>query len=68
MQPDDEKLSHGPIQILEPLRSDALKLHQKKPKKLDRLAAEILPEIHFVGQISSAVGLREESSEGVCVR
>lgn len=60
--------SNGPLRVLEPLRQDPIKALAGRQKRLDRLPAEGIPEVHFVGQIVSGQGLMEDTTEGVCVR
>lgn len=58
----------GPMQILAPFRSDPVKNMQYRHKRLDRLMATKVPEIHYVGQIVAGAGLISSVSEGACCR
>ena len=58
----------GPFKVLEPIRTDPVKLLQTRKNRLERYAVQGIPEIHFVGQISSGTGLIDDSTEGVCLR
>lgn len=69
-QLDDDSQQHhqGAVRILEPLRTDPIASFQTRQKRLDRLSAEELPEIHFIGQITSAEGMLMDENEGVLIR
>ena len=58
----------GPLRVLEPLRTDPVKALYARQRRLDRLTALNVPEIHFVGQIKSGHGLIEDITEGACCR
>lgn len=58
----------GPFKLLEPIRADPIKLQQTRKNRLERLAVQDIPEIHFVGQITSGTGLIDDATEGVCLR
>lgn len=58
----------GPLRVLEPLRADPIKLLQTRQRRLERVAASALPEIHFVGHITSGQGLIYDTTEGACCR
>ena len=58
----------GPLRILEPVRTDPIKIGQQRRRRLERLATESMPEIHYVGQIASCVGLIKDTTEGACIR
>ena len=58
----------GPLRILEPIRTDPIKIGQQRRRRLERLATESMPEIHYVGQISSCLGLIKDPTEGACIR
>lgn len=64
----DKKLMAAPLTVFEPLRSDPIKNMQGRQKRLDRLAAAKMPEVHYVGQIVSGKGLIGDSSEGASCR
>lgn len=49
-------------------RSDPLKELLARQRRLDRVSAAELPELHCVGQIRSCQGLVLEASEGACCR
>jgi len=58
----------GPLRVLEPIRADPIKLLQTRQRRLERVAASSLPEIHFVGHITSGLGLINDTTEGACCR
>ena len=58
----------GPLRVLEPIRADPIKLLQTRQRRLERVAASALPEIHFVGHITSGQGLINDTTEGACCR
>jgi len=58
----------GAFKVLDPIRADPIKLLQARKNRLERFAAQGIPEVHFVGQISSGTGLIDDATEGVCVR
>jgi len=60
--------TNGPLRVLEPLRQDPIKALVGRQRRLDRLPADGVPEVHYVGQICSGQGLMEDTTEGVCVR
>lgn len=60
--------SHGPQKVLQPLRTDAVKALQSRQRRLERLSAVSIPELHYVGQIVSGKGIALDSSEGACCR
>lgn len=60
-------LVSGPLRILS-VRTDPVKALQARQRRLDRLAAVSMPEIHLVGQIVSGQGLISHFSEGATCR
>jgi B9 domain-containing protein 2 len=65
----DANATYGPLRVLEPIRQDPIKKMQAyKKKKMERLTANSLPEVHFVGQIVSGVGLLGDVTEGATCR
>lgn len=65
----ESRTNFGPLKVLEPVRQDPIKLLKSYQKKrVDRLVAEKLPEVHFVGQITSGTGLIADTSEGATCR
>ena len=58
----------GAFKVLDPIRADPIKLLQARKNRLERFSAQGIPEVHFVGQISSGTGLIDDATEGVCVR
>lgn len=58
----------GPMKILKPLRTDAVKALQSRQRRLERLSAVKMPELHYVGQIVSGNGIVLDGSEGACCR
>ena len=61
-------VSLGPLRVLEPVRQDPIKALVGRQKRLERLPAEGIPEVHYVGQISSGQGMLEDTTEGVSIR
>ena len=58
--------TYGPLRVLEPIRQDPIKnLQAYKKKKMERLTANSLPEVHFVGQLLWK-GLLGDVSEAPC--
>jgi len=64
----DDWTMAGPFKVLEPIRTDPVKLLQTRKNRLERFAVQGMPEIHFVGQITSGTGLINDANEGVCLR
>ena len=60
--------SHGPLKVLKPLRTDAVQALQSRQRRLERLVAIAMPELHYVGQILSGKGIVLDGSEGACCR
>lgn len=60
--------ANGPLRVLEPFRTDPIQAQKVRQKRLERLAASSVPEIHYVGQIVSGQKLISDSSEGACCR
>lgn len=54
----------GPWKILEPIRTDPIDALKLRQKRLERLASTTMPEIHYLGQISSCEGLLLQQDEG----
>ena len=54
--------------ILEPLRTDPIEEYKVRQRRLERVPAEGIPEIHFIGQIKSCIDVITDSSEGVSIR
>lgn len=52
----------------QPIRTEPVKSLPPRQRRLDRLPAGSMPEIHIVGQISGGSGLVTSSSEGACCR
>ena len=64
----DKSLFLGPMKVLDPMRTDAVKALQVRQKRLERLAALNVPEIHYIGQILSGRKIVQDSSEGIICR
>lgn len=64
----DRGAPHGPMKILMPLRTDAVKALQSRQRRIERLPAALIPELHYVGQIISGKGIVLDSTEGACCR
>lgn len=60
----EKDLEKGPLKILQPLRTDPLAILKSRHKKLERLNAESVPEIHFIGKILSGNSIVKDKSEG----
>ena len=58
----------GPMKVLRPLRTDAIKALQSRQRRLGRLVAVSMPEVHYVGQLLSGKHLVLDPSEGACCR
>jgi hypothetical protein len=65
---EKQTFATGPMKVLEPIRSDPIKAYQQRAKRLERLAAAQLPEVHAVGQIKYGIGISCDLSEGVMCR
>ena len=63
-----EKVKNTAPKNLEPMRTDPVKALEVRKRRLDRQAALMMPEIHFVGQIVSGVNLTADSTEGAFCR
>lgn len=61
-------VANTPYTILEPLRSDPIEEYKVRQRRLERVPAEGIPEIHFIGQIKSCIDIVTDSSEGVSIR
>ena len=57
-----------PLSVLQPLRTDPVKALHSRQRRLERLATVAMPELHYIGQISSGKGLVMDTSEGACCR
>ena len=55
----------GPMPVLEPMRTGVVKAMQARQKRLERMSALNVPEMHFIGQISSGRKICCDPSEGV---
>ena len=64
----EKDLEMGPLRILEPIRTDPVLLLKSRKKKLDRLTADFVPEVHIIGSILSGTGILQEASEGATCR
>lgn len=53
---------------LEPIRTDPISTLQSRQRRLDRLSVTNMPEVHYVGQIASGLGLIEDTTEGAFCR
>ena len=58
----------GPLRVLEPLRTDVVQIKEARSKRLERLAALDMPEMHYVGQIVSGRKISSDPTEGVICR
>lgn len=57
-----------PSKLLDPIRTDPIKALELRKRRLDRQADSFMPEIHYVGQITSAKDVTMDSTEGVFCR
>ncbi len=65
---NEQDMLLGPLRVLEPVRQDPIKGLQQRQKRLERLSAKAMPEIHFVGSIISGKNLLGDITEGVSCR
>ena len=61
-------VTQGPLQVLAPFRTDPIKSMQYRHKRIDRLTATRLPELHYIGQIVNSSNMVDTTSEGICCR
>lgn len=64
----EKEIENGPLRILEPLRTDPLGPMKSRIKNFERLAAQSLPEIHFIGNIVHGEDMLQDPSDGCCCR
>lgn len=65
----DDKGYNGPMARFEPIRTDPIKALKDRQKRLDnRITAKGMPEIHFIGQLTSGQGLIMDATEGAFCR
>ena len=64
----DARQQDAPPKVLEPFRTDPVKAMQMRHRRLERLSAASMPEIHYVGQIVGGESLIADSTEGTCCR
>ena len=64
----EKAVERGPLRILEPLRADPIGPMRSRLKNFERLAAQSLPEVHYIGSILHGEDLLQDSSDGSCVR
>lgn len=57
-----------PSKLLDPIRTDPVKALELRKRRLDRQADSFMPEIHFVGEITSGKDIAIDSTEGVFCR
>lgn len=57
-----------PLKVFDVIRSDPIKVHQARAKRLERLAAQKLPELHAIGQIIGGTGFIGDQTEGAMCR
>lgn len=57
-----------PKKLLEPIRTDPVQALEARKRRLDRVADGNLPEIHYIGQISSAKEIIYDVTEGAFCR
>lgn len=65
---EESNIQTGAMRVLEPIRRDPIKVLGLRQKRLERLAPEKVPEIHYIGQIKSGSGLLDDTTEGATVR
>lgn len=64
----EKDLELGPLRVLQPIRTDPVMQLKTRHKKMERLTAEFVPEIHIIGNILSGTGIIQEESEGASCR
>lgn len=64
----DAALYNGPLRILDPMRTDVVKAQLNRQNRLERLAALNVPEMHYIGQITSGRRISSDPSEGIICR
>lgn len=64
----EKDLEVGPLRVLQPIRTDPVMMLKTRKKKLERLTADFVPEIHIIGNILSGSGIVQEVSEGASCR
>lgn len=64
----ERELELGPLKTLEPIRSDPIIKLKQRHKNIERLAAESLPEVHFIGKLLFGENIACDETEGVCCR
>ena len=57
-----------PLKVLEPIRSDPTAQMRTRHKKMERLVAEKMPEIHAIGRIVSGRNIIRDKSDGATCR
>jgi tRNA A37 threonylcarbamoyladenosine synthetase subunit TsaC/SUA5/YrdC len=66
---EKQRLLPGPLTVMEPQqRSDPVAQLRMRQKRLERVAIDRVPEIHFLGQLVSARGIIQDSTEGCTIR
>jgi hypothetical protein len=66
---EKQRILPGPLSVMEPLqRSDPVAQLRVRQKRLERVALDRVPEIHFLGQLVSARGIIHDSTEGCTIR
>lgn len=68
MAGNDKEDELGPMKIFEPIRADPIKKEQQRARRLERLTANVMPELHLLGQIKSGKGFVNDSVEGCMLR
>jgi hypothetical protein len=66
--PHEKEIENGPLRILEPLRTDPLGPMKSRLKHFERLAAQSIPEVHFIGSIMHGEDMLQDTSDGCCCR
>ena len=64
----EKEVEGGPLRVLEPLRTDPIGPLKSRLKAFERLAAEHIPEVHFIGSITHGEGMLQDPSDGCCCR
>jgi hypothetical protein len=67
-KPLNESVHDFKLKPTEAVRTEVLKALEARKRRLDRQAALNMPEIHFVGQISSGINIISDASEGAFCR
>jgi hypothetical protein len=65
---DIENNKQTNTKTLEPFRTEALKNYEMRKRRLDRQAIDMMPEIHFLGEVRGGKGIIADTTEGAMCR